>query len=89
MLWEIGRLATGGLEPALTFVLDLPVETACTRRRGPADRIESRGAIFEARVREGFLIEARRNPESIRVIDASQPVDKVHDEIRRVVTSLL
>src|SRR5437870_1587632 len=31
-LWEIGRLATGGLEPNITLVLDLPVETAMKRR---------------------------------------------------------
>src|SRR5216683_6552447 len=36
-LWEIGRLATGGLQPDLTVVLDLPVETALARRRGTAD----------------------------------------------------
>jgi dTMP kinase len=88
-LWEIGRLATGGLEPDLTFVLDLPVEMACRRRRGPADRMESRGAAFEARVREGFLTEARRNPDSVRVVDASQPVDAVHNEICRAVGELL
>src|SRR5205807_4082434 len=72
MLWQIGRLATGGLEPDLTFVLDLSVDAARARRTGPADRVESRAAAYHARVRGGFLAEARRQPERIRVIDAGQ-----------------
>jgi dTMP kinase len=80
-VWEIGRLATGGLEPDLTIVLDLPVDVAYGRRDGPADRMESRGASFETRVREGFLTEAKRKPDKIRVIDASQSVAAVHHEI--------
>jgi dTMP kinase len=88
-LWEIGQLATGGLQPDLTIVLDLPVETANGRRSGPADRMESRGSIFAARVRAGFLAEANRQPDAIRVIDASRSVELVQEEIRRVVAPLI
>jgi dTMP kinase len=89
VLWEIGRLATGGLEPDLTIVLDLPVDVAYGRRDGPADRMESRGASFETRVREGFLTEAKRRPDTIRVVDASRSVTEVHQEIRRWVGEIL
>src|SRR5882672_5553411 len=41
-LWEMGRVATGGLEPDLTLVLDLSIESARNRRAGPPDRVESR-----------------------------------------------
>jgi len=84
-LWTLGRLATGGLEPDLTVVLDLPVELARARRAGPADRLESRGHEFHARVRAGFLEEARRRPDRIRVVDATQPVEAVHERIREEV----
>ena len=86
-LWSIGRQATGGLEPDLTIVLDLPVELALSRRTGPADRVESRNFQYHARVRAGFLAEARRasglNPEAprIKVVDASQPVAVIHERI--------
>src|SRR5262249_4950938 len=53
-LWDIGRFATGGLEPDLTVVLDLPPELALARRDRPPDRVESRDAAYQARVREGF-----------------------------------
>jgi dTMP kinase len=83
-LWEIGQLATGGLVPDLTLVLDLPVELALSRLTGPADRMESRGADYHNRVREGFLAEARRHPDTILVVDANQPIQKVHEQIRHV-----
>jgi dTMP kinase len=87
-LWEVGRFATGGLEPDLTLVLDLPLDVARARRDGPADRIESRAAAYHERVREGFLAEARRRPEPIRVIDARPTPEAVHQAIRDEVLRL-
>jgi dTMP kinase len=80
-LWEIGRIATGGLEPDLTLVLDLPVEQAMTRRKGPGDRMERRALEFHGKVRAGFQSEARRQPERIKVVDAAQPIPAVHEQI--------
>ncbi len=87
-LWEIGFLATGGLQPDLTLVLDLPVEIALARRPAPADRFESRDSCFHARVREGFLVEARRSPAKIQIVDAGRPADKVHEQICRILSKL-
>jgi dTMP kinase len=69
-LWRIGRLCTGGLEPDLTLVLDMPVEQAQVRRGRAADRVEQRDHDYHERVRQGFLAEARRCPDHIHVIDA-------------------
>jgi dTMP kinase len=88
-LWEIGRWAAGGLEPDLTLVLDLSPEAARTRRKGPADRVESREAAYHARVREGFLAEARRRPDRIRVVNAEPAVEVVHEQIRQEVARVL
>jgi dTMP kinase len=88
-LWEMGRFAAGGLEPDLTIVLDLPPEQAALRRGRPGDRIESRDADYHARLRAGFLAEARRRPERIRVVDASPPVAIVHEVICREVDAML
>jgi dTMP kinase len=89
LLWQAGRLSTGGLEPDLTLVLDLPLEVARTRRNRPADRVESRDEAYHQRVREGFLIEARRAPDRIKVIDASLPVEAVQAQIREEVSRVL
>jgi dTMP kinase len=69
------------LEPDLTIVLDLPIETAQQRRGRSPDRMESRQLEFHERVRQGFLAEARRRPERIRVVDASAPIEAVHAAI--------
>jgi len=80
-LWQVGRLSTGGLEPDLTLVLDMPVAEALARRGRPADRMESRGDDYQQRVRDGFLVEARRRTECIRIIDARPAVNEVHEAI--------
>jgi dTMP kinase len=88
-LWQIGRLATGGLEPDLTLVLDLSVEAARARRTGPADRVESRSTDYHDRVRAGFLTEAQRRPERIRVLDAGQAIAAVHEQICQEVARVM
>jgi dTMP kinase len=88
-LWEIGRIATGGLEPDLTLVLDLPVEQAVARRAGPGDRMERRAVEFHGKVRAGFQNEARRRPDKIKVIDAGQPISAVHEQICQEVASVV
>lgn len=88
-LWEIGRIATGGLYPDRTFVFDLPVEAAAARRGRSADRMESRGLEYQQRVRDGFLFEARRLPELFTIVDASPPTEVVHETVWRAVEELL
>lgn len=88
-LWDVGRLATGGLEPDLTLVLDLPLDAALGRRNRAPDRVERRAPEYQQRVREGFLTEARRRPDRIRVIDAGPPVEVVHGLICKEVERVL
>jgi len=88
-LWELGLLATGGLEPDLTFVLDLPIDVALTRRKSQADRMERRDAAYFSRVRDGFIAEARRRPERVRLVDATQPIDRIQETMRAVIASWL
>ncbi len=88
-LWQVGRLSTGGIEPELTFVLDLPAEQARSRRSGPADRVESRPPDYHARVRYGFQTEAQRCPNRILIVDASQSIEAVHQVICQAVLAHL
>jgi dTMP kinase len=84
-LWQVGRVATGGLMPDLTIVLDVPADAAAARIARPLDRMEKQGAEFHARVREGFLAEAARSPGQIVVVNAARSVEEVQEEIRKIV----
>ena len=88
-LYAIGLFAVGGVEPDLTLVLDLPPAAARSRRKAEADRMESRDEAFHARVRAGFIAEARKRSDRITVIDAGQPVDQVQECIRREAARVL
>lgn len=88
-LWAAGRVATGGLEPDLTLVFDLPVEAALARRGRDADRMEERGAEYHHRVRTGFTFEAGMRPDRYRLVDATPPADVVERAVRREVARLL
>jgi dTMP kinase len=77
------------LVPDCTLLLDLPVAVGMTRARGRsgigADRFEAETLEFFERVRNGYLVLARREPQRFRVIDATQPLDVI---VRRVVPIL-
>ena len=88
-LWEVGRVATDGLMPDLAVVLDISPETAAARINRPLDRMEQQGGEFHARVRDGFLTEAARDPERIVVADASGSIEAIQTEIRKCVKERL
>jgi dTMP kinase len=88
-LEQLNGLATGGLQPHLTVLLDLPAERVFTRLAKKADRIEREGVPFFQKVREGYLYLARRGGSRYLVFDALLPVEEVHRRIWRAVADLL
>jgi len=83
-VWAVGAVATDGVRPDLTLMLDMPVEQAATRLNRELDRIEARGTEFLNRVREGFLQEAKKVSNRIAVIDAARDIESIQAEIRDV-----
>jgi len=79
---QANELATGGLMPDITLLLELPPELAAARRGDTPDRIESESYGFHAAVAEGFAAAAARFPERIRVVDASGPPRAVLARVR-------
>jgi len=97
-LIDLGRMATGGLSPDLTVVLDLPVEQGLLRARGrnqaagasqTEGRFEALETAFHQRVRDGFLALARREPGRFAVLDASGPPEEVGERVRAAVQARL
>jgi dTMP kinase len=87
------RVVLGDFSPALTIVLDLPVEEGLirARARGGAgeDRYERMGHGFHEKLRAGFLDIAVREPVRCAIIDASRSIDMVAAEIRAAVRERL
>lgn len=75
-------IATGGLMPDLTLLLDVPVEVGLSRRAGAgsANHFDNETLDFHNRVRQGFLGLARDGDEAWVVIDASKPLESVVEE---------
>lgn len=76
----LSAFATAGLEPDLYVLLDVPPDVAAARRDREHDRMESAGAAFHQRVRDGFLVLA---DDRWLVVDGTLPPD----EVERVVAS--
>lgn len=81
-LWQVGQIATGGLMPDVTFILDMDVGRAAGRMQRGLDRLEKRGREYFQRVREGFQSQLPRCPGMAVLIDADRDADAIHEEIR-------
>lgn len=92
---EVVTLATGGLMPDLTLVIDLPVAEsrarAQRRRRNglELDRLDAEDTTFHERVREAYLQLAAREPERIRLIAAAGAVEETHARVLEIVIPFL
>ncbi|MBA4370358.1 MAG: dTMP kinase [Coriobacteriaceae bacterium] len=87
---ESNLAATGGLVPHATIVIDIDPRTGLERAgREGADRLESEALGFHDRVREGFLAIARSEPDRVRVVDGSGPVEEVAERVWSAVESRL
>ena len=88
-LWTVNRIATDGVMPDATFILDVPVEVALQRLGTSLDRMESRGADYLERVRKGFIAEAERWPDQVEVIDATRSPEEIQSDIRQVAAAYI
>ena len=82
---SLNKIATSGLKPDLTIVLDVDVETSQKRVGAEKDRMESAGIEFFERVRKGFLEIAKQEPERVKVVDSTQSIEEIHNQILELV----
>ncbi len=77
---SIGRVATRGLLPDLTFLVDLD-PAASHSGLDDGDRMESRGIEFQRRVRQGFLTLAEEFQDKFILVDGSASIEQVHQQV--------
>jgi dTMP kinase len=86
---EVGAVATCGVAPDCTFLLDMDQATALERVGRQLDRVESRGAAYREQLRRGFLAEARRMGPTVHIVDAARPIDEVQRDLRQIAGEIL
>lgn len=93
---SLNAIATGGLEPHLTLLLDVPPKVSVERARERAmksgsrpDRFEREDFPFHEAVRTGYLEIAARRPDRFVRVDANRSADEVERDILEIVTSRL
>jgi dTMP kinase len=96
VLETLARIATEGINPDLTILIDLDVEESLSRRRrasetggGELNRFDVRAIQFHERVRHGFLALAEREPRRFLKVDGAHTVEDVSEYIWEKVSSLL
>ena len=73
-----------GMEPDLTFIIDMDAQAALTRglaRKSGEDRFEEMGAAFQQTLRAGFLELARMVPERVQVIDGARDMAAISADV--------
>lgn len=100
LITQIVQLATGGLKPDLTLLFDVSIEESTTRttRRSAGknaatkagrDRLDIEDAEFHTRVRDAYLRIAEAEPERIKVIDTTGPVERTHELVKQIIVPFL
>ncbi len=89
---RLNRIATDGVTPDVTFVLDLPVEIGLQRvqkSRGGLDRLEREKIDFHQRLRDGYRALAEQEPQRLKLVDAQASPEQVYVQIEAAIQPLL
>lgn len=83
--------ATDHLKPDLTILMDLDVKTGLMRKKAEDEwnRLDAYEVLFHERVRQGYLELANEEPERWRIVDASQGIDAVQEDLFQIILDAL
>lgn len=86
-VWSINRFAIGNRMPDLTLYLDVDPEVGLSRiaanQEREVNRLDLESLAFHQKVREGYQLLVKANPERIVVLDANRPIHLVEQDIVR------
>lgn len=88
-LRALQHFAIGDVVPDRTILLQVPVDVACSRRRGKKDRLEQESRKFFQRVSDGYAALAKQEPERFARINSNREIDKVFSDVIQAVLPLL
>ena len=90
-VYNINSYAIQGIMPQLTIHMDLPAKIGISRKKNQAelDRMELETIEFHEKVAEGYRELAKRSPDRIKSIDATQDIQTIHEIIVKYIEELL
>ena len=92
MIRWLNQIATFGLSPDLTILIDVPLEDTLGRRekeRRKEDRLEKENIEFHRKIRQGYLKIARQNPKRIKIVDGRGDIDQTWQKVRKAIDAYL
>ncbi len=90
LIRRLDGIATGGLKPDLTILLDIDTMTGLRRARAKGvDRMEKKDVAYHRRVRMGYLKLAKAEPRRIKVIKVTGTIDEISRRVREEVEHVI
>jgi len=83
LVHNLNRIATGGIIPDITFLIDINPEKGLKRLKGK-DRIENEEVVFHRKVREAYLNIAKKRKKRIKVINGEKSENVIFSEIIKI-----
>ncbi len=81
---KLNEIASEGIKPDITFLIDIPVEEGMRRIKREKDRIENEDVQFHHKLREGFLKIAQKEKNRIIIIDGTDSKEKIFQQILEI-----
>jgi dTMP kinase len=93
LIHSLNKLATRGIKPCLTLLLDVPVKLGLQRakRVGPegGDRMERQALKFHMDVYKGYHALAKKEPKRFKIVKVNRSIKEIHEEIKKIVLKKL
>ena len=88
-IYQLNKIATNGVVPDITFILDIDIETSLQRIGKGRDRMENAGREFFERVRNGYIEISKQEPERVKLLNGNSPIKKIQNTISNYVEKLI
>ncbi|MEE1312765.1 MAG: dTMP kinase [Lachnospiraceae bacterium] len=91
LVYEVNQYAIGDTVPDVTILLDIKGKEGIQRKKKQAklDRMELEAVTFHEKVSEGYGMLAKEHPERIQMIDGTQTIEAIHNQIKEIVDAII
>lgn len=88
-IYQLNKIATNGITPDITFILDIDIDTSLQRIGKGRDRMENSGREFFERVRKGYIEISEKEPQRVKLLQGNSPIKDIQNKISDYVQGLL